>query len=498
MKVLLINPPFQRLKKIKSIYFPMGLGYLAGALSKMGFECAIYNAEVPKETLNRGISNRSLLDSHHDYIRALADERNPVWAEIMERLKEYKPDVVGISVMTPKYGSALKVSQLAKACNKECKVVWGGPHPTIEFRQVLAEESVDYAVRGEGEDTMAELCQAIRSGGYERLNTVRGLSYKKGGQVIDNPVRELAKDIDGFAFPARALVMQKELFPASAFGSLIASRGCPFECGYCSAYHTWGRSVRFRAVDRVIEEIKEVRAVYGTDEFYFFDDNFTLNKAYALRLCKAIKDNRLAISWNCLTRADLIDDELIKAMKSAGCRHIDIGIESGSRKVLIDINKRITLENIKKASMILKNNRMNWGAFLMFGFPDETEEDMKETLEFIKTLAPVSFEFSIFTPYPGTRLYELTRDRASLTQRPDWSHFSHQSPENYFSRCIGREQFDGYLRQFAEFVDSYNGSLATMARKTRNRGLFWLAHPALFSKKVISAVRKSRGAIPHA
>ena len=490
MKVLLINPPFQRLKKIKKIFFPLGLGYLASSLVKNGFECKIYNVEVPKEAeiLSEIIDNKSLLANHRNYVEAIRDGKHKVWQEVAETLRKFEPDLVGISVMTPIYGSALKISRLVKEYNKECKVVWGGPHPSVESGKLLLEEVVDFVIREEGEDTIVELCKSLNSGPHGDFTEIKGLSYKCNNDIVHNPARKLCNNIDKLEFPARSLLLQERLYPASAFGKLITSRGCPFECGYCSAYHIWGRHVRFRSIENVILEIKNVIERYKTREFYFFDDNFTLNRKYTSKLCEAMIDNKLDISWNCITRPDLIDNNLIKVMKKAGCCHVDIGIESGSPAILNRIDKKASLEQIRQASRILKANRMNWGAFLMIGFPDETERDIEMTMQFAKEISPISFEFSIFTPYPGTKLYALANELGLISEDFDWSRFSHQSPENHFTKNISKEKFSCYVNEFSTFVDSYNGSLRPLVRKAINRISFWRKQPDLFFKKAYSSI----------
>lgn len=491
MKILLINPPFQRLKKIKKIFFPLGLGYLAASLDKNGFICRIYNAEVPQEKLRESIDNKLLLTHHYDYIGALRDNQHIVWKEIMQTLRNFNPDIVGISVMTPNYGSALKISQIIKEYNKDCKVIWGGPHPTIEAERALLEKTVDLVIRGEGENTIVELCKIIESKSHKKdFSNIKGLSYKENGDIFHNQPRELSRDLDGFPFPARDLLLYKNLYPSSTFGNLIISRGCPFECSYCGVHHIWGKDVKFRSIESVILEIYTTARNYGTREFYFLDDNFTVNRKYTFDLCTNIINKRLDISWNCITRVDLIDNDLIRILKKAGCCHIDIGIESGSPKILNLINKGITLEQIREASKLLKKNHMNWGAFFVIGFPQETENDIEETIQFMKELSPISVEFSIFTPYPGTKLYELSNKLGLIPKDVDWNRFSHQSPENYFIKDVSREKFDCYVKRFSEFVDSYNNSFRSLVRKTLNRNSFWIKHPILFLRKLFSLLKR--------
>ena len=487
MKILLINPPFQRLKSIKAVYFPLGLGYLASVLEQNSFDVKIYNAEIPREQTHHHGTITSLLQEHHQYIEALSDNSHPVWKEIQSVLSNYQPDIVGISVMTAKYGSALKISNLCKEYRSDCLVIWGGPHPTVQPENVLRIPSIDFVVRGEGEGTLLELSQLIAQRKHNdplTLQKVLGLSFKDKETVIHNSSRPLLDNLDQLPYPAHHLAINQFLYSTDEMSNLLTSRGCPFNCAYCAACSIWGRGVRFRSVTNVINEIKHIKERYRVLNFNFWDDSFTVNRRRTIELCQAMIKERLNIAWNCSTRADLIDEELVRIMKKAGCYNMDIGIESGSPRMLKLIRKGISLEDIAKMEIILKKYGLAWGAFFMIGFPEETREDIQKTLDLIKNVRASSVNLGVFTPYPGTELYETTKRLGLISDNYDWSRISHQSSENYFIKDISREEFQAISFEAARLIDAHNSSLHNILKRVKSRFLFYLQHPLLFIQKV--------------
>jgi radical SAM superfamily enzyme YgiQ (UPF0313 family) len=486
MKILLINPPFQRLKSIKVIYFPLGLGYLAAVLEQNNFDVKIYNAEIPREQTHHHGTITSLLQEHHQYIEALSNNSHPVWKEIQGVLNDYQPDIVGLSVMTAKYGSALKISGLCKEYRSDCVVVWGGPHPTVQPENVLRIPSVDFVVRGEGEATLLELSQLINQKKHKdssSLQKVLGLSFKDKGMIIHNVSRPLLDNLDQLPYASYHLSIDLSVYRGDEMSNLLTSRGCPFNCAYCAACSICGRRVRFHSVGRVITEIKHIKDRYGVLNFNFWDDSFTVNRRRTIELCRAMIKERLNIAWNCSTRADLIDEELARIMKKAGCYNLDIGIESGSPRMLKIIRKGISLEDISKMEVVLKKYGLAWGAFFMIGFPEETRDDIQKTLDLIKDIKASSVQLGVFTPYPGTELYETTKRLGLISDDYDWSRISHQSSENYFMKEISREEFQAISFEAAKLIDAHNNSAHNILKRVKSRFLFYLQHPNLFIRK---------------
>jgi len=458
MKVLLINPPFHRLKGFGHTYYPLGLGYLCAVANRLGVEARIYNAETPdiNEKLNHAENYNQKIKSHKKYTDALNDSEHYVWKEINDVISSYHPDVVGITVMTAKYASALKISEIVKSINGgHIKTVWGGPHPTICTKEVIGEPLVDFVVLGEGEETFEELLMELKRG-EDNFGKIKGLAYKTNGILRVNPVRELVQDLDKLPSPDRENILYPERYFPNSFGNMITLRGCPFLCGYCSAKSIWSRKVRYRGIDSIILEIRLIKERYGSRDFYFWDDSFTLNRDRVAAICNRLINEALNISWGCTTRVDLLDEEILLLMKKAGCDYISIGIESGSERILKIVEKDITIKQIKAAVEMIKMSKIPFEAFFMIGFPDETREDIEKTFQLMKEMDGGTVCFSIFTPYPGSAQFETAKRYGLIPEKINWSDYSHQSSENYFVKDISREQFKEYVDRFSKWVDSKN------------------------------------------
>ena len=458
IKVLLINPPFHRLKGLGHIYYPIGLGYLCAVANKLGMEARIYNAEAPdiNEKLNYSEQFNQQIKSHKKYIDALNDSGHYVWKEINDVIASFRPDVVGITVMTSKYASARKVSEIAKGINGgHTKIIWGGPHPTLCTQDVIGEPLVDFVVSGEGEETFEELLTELVKG-EGNLGNVKGLAYKVNGIAQINPARELVQNLDNLSLPDRENILYPERYFPNSFGNMITLRGCPFLCGYCSAKSIWSKKARYRSIDNVVSEISWVKERYGSRDFYFWDDSFTLNRDRVINICNVLISSALNISWGCTTRVDLLDQEMLFLMKRAGCDYISIGVESGSERILKIIEKNITVKQIKNAVAMINKSKIPFEAFFMIGFPDEKKEDIEKTFQLMKEINGGTVCFSIFTPYPGSAQFEIAKRYGLIPAKINWSDYSHQGSENYFVKDIPREQFKEYVDKLSNWVDSKN------------------------------------------
>jgi radical SAM superfamily enzyme YgiQ (UPF0313 family) len=448
-KVLLISPPWFRLFGQQLSRSPLGLCYIAGVLEKNGYQVSIYNADY-KEALSLMFGSQ-MTTRYDQYLQNLRDVNHPIWQEIKDVISEQSPDLVGISVTTAKYGSALNVSRLVKEIDPNVQVVWGGIHPTIMPDETIKNKDVDIVVRGEGEQTFLELARNITS-----LSDVLGITYKENGRIIHNPNRPLLENLDTLPFPARHLLLGKEAYHPEAFGNISASRGCPYQCTFCASHKLWTRKIRYRSPTNVIDEIKNIKKVFKTDQFKFDDDSFTFNTKFVEDFCAILMSERLKIKWSMDTRANLVSNGLMKKMKSAGCEEIYMGIESGDERTLKLIKKGVTLEQIWNAKRVLDENRVRFTAFFMIGFPWETKKEIDKTVSLMRDLDPYNAVFSVVTPYPGTELYDTCLSEGLLGEKPDWSTFFHQSPDMYLTRNLSRDEICKVIAEVQRIFDKHN------------------------------------------
>lgn len=492
--VLLINPPFSRLRGVYSVHFPLGLGYLAATLRKY-CKVKIYNTEDPLSEREECLlkSNESsfrlcysrLFAQADNYRRSLEKDDLPVWEEIRDVFFKYQPRIIGVTCRSAEYPAALRVARIYKTCFPDGVVIFGGQHPTIQSEEVLLTNLVDFLVRGEGEKTIIELILALKgdNAASKDFTNIEGISFRRGNILVHTQKRDLLSELDVLEFPARDLLI-KPIKDKTAYGDMMTSRGCPFDCGFCSAKAIWGREVRYRSIQNVIEEIEKIIEEYKIRKFNFRDDTLTIDHARVIRLVSAIKNFK--IEWECTTRVDTVDYQLLREMRKAGCVSINYGIESGSEQMLKRIGKNITKAQINDASFNTVRAGIIPKGFLMVGFPDETEGDILQTIDFVKRNRFHDLGLSVFTPYPGSYLFKRANELGLITNGPNWLEVSHLGPKNFFTQCVSKEKFHSLLRELIKAVDRHNASLQSLLIKIR---ILVMYDPQLFLRRVISKLK---------
>lgn len=494
MKVLLIDPPYDRLVGFRSEWFPLGLTYIASYLQLSGHEVGIYNAEHGCDTKYKSIV--SYAEDFSKYKSAINSDQHPVWQEAREKIRSFNPQLVGISAITPKVPAALKIAQICKDINHDTTVVFGGHHSTIRPDEILSTQNVDFVIRGEGEESLCELIEKLQNP-LPNYHTVEGLSFRNNGEIIHNANRKYINDLDSLPLPARNRLFDLQSYTPVQLSMVMTSRGCPYQCGFCSSRNMWGKSIRFRSINNVLKEISELKTRYSVNNITFMDDSFTLNRNRVKDFCMALIESRINITWSCLTRVNIISDELIMLMKKAGCTKIDVGIESGNQRVLDLIKKEITLKQVQEAVKILRKNKMYWSGFFMFGFPTETEEDIFDTLDFLKQTNPDWANISIFTPYPKTELYELSVEKGMITDPPDYTLYSHQNPNLRFTDKIPQDRFYSLAKHVLKEIHKHNSSCKSLIKRALTRK--YHKNPRLLlhdARKVMTWLKKTNSRPP--
>lgn len=436
-KVLLVWPPWHRLQNSELKAYPIGLCYLAAVLEKAGVQVKVINADYNEG--KEAFHNSELINSYDRYKAVVNDINHPIWHEADVVIEDFQPDILGFTVNTGSVGAVLNISRNAKKINPDIKVIMGGAHPTAQPESTLKNPEVDYIVMREGEQTIVEMVKNFDSQSFAE---VLGMGYKDEGNIKINPARPLIDNLDELPFPARHLIVNKETFPPDAFGGIFSSRGCPFSCIYCSSYTLWGKKVRYRSVENVIEEIKQVKKEFKTKHYFFVDDTFSLKIDRAMQLCDRMVEENLEVEWHCQTRVDCVNEELVKKMKAAGCNCILIGVETGDPESMKKIKKAISLDKVRAAAEIFKKCGMPFNTYFMVGFPWETIDQINNTLSFMKEIDPTDASYAVVTPQPGTELYDIVKKEGLLESedRIDWSTFHHQSMDMFKTHKFSNEE----------------------------------------------------------
>jgi anaerobic magnesium-protoporphyrin IX monomethyl ester cyclase len=335
-------------------------------------------------------------------------------------------DVVGISVDTSRCLIAFDIARAAKA--KGATVVMGGPHVSFLDEEALHSGCCDYVVRNEGEYSFLSLIRYLTD--KLPMEDVRGVSYLEAGEIRRTPDAPFIQDLDSLPFPARDLLplhKYKEKMNGRPMTTLVSSRGCPFNCEFCSASQFAGIKWRARSVESILSEIEILYEEYGYRAMSFVDDNFTLDPKRAIAVSEGIIAKGWDIIWAAMSRVDSIVrfPHMMETMARAGFRWTFIGFESGSQEMLDGYGKKAYLQDALKAMEILKANRVRTTGAFILGATNETAEMIRQTINFAKLLDPTRAQFSILTPYPGTRLYNTVEDRL-LTK--NWALYSGMHP----------------------------------------------------------------------
>ena len=323
-----------------------------------------------------------------------------------------KADLIGISSIT---STAPRAFQLAKRFRSMgIPIIMGGPHSTFLPEESL--EYADYVIRGEGEETVVELLEHLESG--SPLNDIQGLSYNEGDRIIHNPNRPLIQDLDSAPIPDLNVVhnwKKRTIIP------IATSRGCPFGCKFCSVIQMFGRKYRFKSIDRVIAEIKEVASRKA--HIFFIDDNFAANKDRTKELLRRMIAEDIHIEWSAQVRTDVARDaELVDLMARTGCFTAFIGFESINPNTLSLYNKRQKVEDIVECIRTLKNASISMHGMFVFGGDTDDIQTIRSTQSFAKRLGINSVQFLMLTPLPGTPVFDELKQQDRLIHT-DWAKY---------------------------------------------------------------------------
>lgn len=389
MKVLLIFPnwtmvfgAFSSVAKRASTFPPLNLALLGAVAEKCGHEVEIIDAELEN----------------------LTDE------QILKKIQDFSPDIIGFTATTPMFHIVVKLAYKIKKVF-EIPVILGGTHATI-LKEKAFNDCFDYLFVGEAEETFALFLEALENG--RGFSSIPGLLLHENGKIFFTGTQNPITDLDKIPFPARHLLKFNQykvgtLRGRKIYTSIMFSRGCPYQCVYC-CIKVFGRKVRKRSIINLVAEIESVVNKFDIRHFCFVDDTLTLDRNYVLNLCDEIDRRKLKITFDGSTRANLVDEELIRRLANSGLIRISFGLESADPEVLKIIKKEVPLESYIKANKLTRKYGIETNNSVMLGLPGETRESINKTVSFLRRTKEIQeATYSIAMPYPGTEFYEMAK-----------------------------------------------------------------------------------------
>ena len=377
MNIVLIYPFFSiervHIENIEAP--PIGLHYLGAILKDQGHDVELFNWHDARDK---------------PYI-------------IEEALSTIKPDLIGFSIFHANRWGGIQLAKIFKEHFPEAPIVFGGIGATFLDDHLLQHFPwIDIIVRGEGEITFPALIRRIEA--QKSYSDLPGLTLRAGNMIRRNPDAERLENLDSLPQPAAHYT----------FHHLALSRGCPGKCTFCGSPWFWGPKVRFHSADYFVGQL-EILYKKGQRFFHFSDDTFTLRKKLVLEVCALIVEKKLDITWAAISRVDRIDEEMLKAMRMAGCIQISFGVESGAEKIRNVLNKKFNEDQIRRAFTLTVSYGILARAYIIYGCPGESSETINDTIRLLKDIRPLVTLFHVLALYPGTYLYDLFKAKTGAT-----------------------------------------------------------------------------------
>ena len=400
-KILLVHPLGYRadaagkdISRIANIMPPLGLASIAAYLEQRGTGADIIDCYA------RPDSDRAI----RDYLLA------------------ERPAYIGLSCTTSSFHDGIRIAELARQTVPGIKTVFGGPHVSALKEGLFPDfPAMDFAVIGEGEETMAQLALS----GRDDPASVKGIIYRRGGEVSFTGYREQAIELDELPFPAyeklagfpHSYMLPIFNYPTTPNTSCISSRGCPYACSYCDR-SVFRRSFRYNSAGYLYEHLRYLGERFGIRHINFYDDQFTFNRKRVEEFTSLMIERPLGMTFNCAVRAEHIDQELLIRMKSAGCWMMSLGIESGDEELLARHRQNADLDHLAQKIRMIKDAGLRTKGLLMMGLPGETEASIRRSMKYVFSLPIDDFNLAKFTPFPGSPIYENIHELGEFDE--DW------------------------------------------------------------------------------
>ncbi|WP_367389528.1 radical SAM protein [Lewinella sp. LCG006] len=427
-------------KKINKPYPPLGLLYLSAWLEQHGYDNEVYDTTFSS------------------------------FREQQAYLLEQQPGIIAIytNLMTKLGVIALIKFIRSQSSLANSLVVLGGPDLRYNIDNYLA-TGADVLVIGEGEQSMLALVEAVEQGLRPHFGHIPGLAFiDEDGKVTQTPARQHLRAVDELPMPNRKKIdlkryldLWKEHHDRSSI-TVSTQRGCPYTCRWCSTA-VYGQSYRRRSAAQVAAELKLLKEEYQPDQVWFVDDVFTVSHKWLESFRDEVLKQDAVIPYECITRAERLNEEVLTMLKESGCFRIWIGAESGSQRIIDAMDRRVSAEQVQQMTIATKQAGMETGTFIMLGYPGETEEDIYLTLDHLKKANPDHFTITVAYPIKGTGLYEDVKNQ--ITKQPDW--FSSTDRDIDFLRTYPREYYDYAVRWVVNSVQLHKLRLAQQQNTPR-------------------------------
>lgn len=423
MRLLLLYPPTAHMirtnvpravEETTGCYPPLGLLYVAAAVEREG-----RHEVVVTDTVAEGLREE----------------------QIRRQIRDVRPDVVGIQALTFTLMDVRAVARLCKEEYPQLPVVLGGPHPHLFPELTLTWPEVDHVLLGEGENNIVPFLDTLSARGD--LTRVPGwVGRAADGGIARGPPNPLVENLDVLPIPARHLVnptrYRSVLGRGQRLTTIISSRGCPARCLFCARPHL-GKRFRARSASSVVSEMELCQERFGVDEFFFYDDTFTIDRERVLEICREVRRRHLSAFWDIRARVSDVDREMLDALRSAGCVRIHFGIESGNEQVLRTIRKGISLDEARQVLRWSREAGLETLAYFMIGFPGEGPTEVQDTIAYALSLDCDYVHVSVTTPFPGTELYRLGLERG-VYPHDVWAEYA-RNPTPDFVPPVWEERF---------------------------------------------------------
>lgn len=421
MKVLLMMPPmgveenYANFKTVAANMPSVGLAYIYSAFEEAGCEVRFKDYQCQKNSID----------------------------EIIDYIDCEQFDLVGMQAYITNINMCFEISSMIKHKRPNIKIILGGPHATIFPDMIIKHPVVDFVCIGEGEITMKSLVECLNK--QSEPKKILGLYYKdRDGTVHMNPRRPLIENLDMLPIPKYQIFDPIQYFPAvhirgKRVCNMITSRGCPYKCTFCAATKIFGHRFRYYSIERSIKEMKFLKEKLLADSLQIYDDNFTTNKTRVKSLCKRMIEEKLNLQWVCYTRADALgDEEMLHLMKKSGCYMIVVGIENANERILKLINKSLSLNIARRNIRLVRKAKINVLSSFMIGLPSETITEIENTIKFSTSIGLTYATYPIFTPYPGTPIYEDAKKYGTIHSE-NFDDFSRWGNGVYSSKGLSPE-----------------------------------------------------------